>query len=290
MSFAIRLIQTTDIANVVALINESSLGLSFELRLDRTKFLALSSFWNFSYRHSYIAFMAQEPAGVVINSVDLEGRESYSYYWGVMPRFRGTGLGLNLAKAYLSQVAREGFSATYAEASSDSPNAIYQRLGFNIAQFAVEMECPNFGLEDKQQLSEYTVRHMELNEFLQESTGLRKEPLCWIQRPNALRNAARFLRFASCGSASAAYQAGSEETVVIDFQFDPADTPAAQTLITYLASKAFPRPCKISSIRTDSPLHTLLLKCRFIPTRRATCLTLDLDRWRARALKRAFSA
>src|SRR5215469_13404367 len=104
MRFTIKLIEAADISDVIAVINESSRGLSFELRLDRTKFLALSSFWNFSYRHSYIAFIGGELAGVVINAVDPEGRESYSYYWGVTPRFRGTGLGLKLAKTYLNQV------------------------------------------------------------------------------------------------------------------------------------------------------------------------------------------
>jgi len=44
MRFTIKLIEAADISDVIAVINESSRGLSFELRLDRTKFLALSSF------------------------------------------------------------------------------------------------------------------------------------------------------------------------------------------------------------------------------------------------------
>lgn len=283
MSFTIRLIEATDIPNVVAVINHSSRGLSFELRLDPRKFLALSSFWNFSYEHSYIGFLAREPAGVVINSVNLEDRKSYSYYWGVLPQFRGTGIGLRLATTYLNQAAREGFSSAHAEAASDSPNVIYRRLGFEIAQVAMEMECPKSRLGDSQKLNE-PLRRMGLNEFLEHSAKLRKEPLCWIQRPSSLCNAARFLAFASCGNASAAYQVGSDEPVIIDFQFDPADKPSALALITHLVSDASPQRWKISSVPADSALHALLLELGFVVTKRATCLTLDLDRRRARAL------
>jgi len=226
----------------------------------------------------------------VINSVDPEARESYSYYWGVLPQFRGTHLAIRLATTYLDQVAREDFSSTQAEAASDSPNSIYQRLGFDVAQVAIEMEWPSFGAESGQQLSEPPVRRVELEEFLQHSAGLRKKPLCWVQRPNTLRNAARFLRFACCDTASAAYQVGSDENVIIDLQFDPADQRAATALITHLASEAFPRRCKISSVQENSTLHRLLLELGFITTKEATCLLLDLDRWRARALRRASSA
>jgi hypothetical protein len=285
MRFAIRLIETADIPNVVDVINESSRDLSFELRLDPAKFLALSSFWNFSYRHSYLGFMAQQPVGVVINSVDPEGQESYSYYWGVTPRFHGTGLGIKLATTYLDQVAREAFSKAYAEASSDSPNAIYKRLGFDVAQIAMEMEC-----RSAKRISETAIRQIDLNEFLQNTSGLRKQPLCWIQRASSLRNAARFLRFASCGSAWAAYHVGSDEAVIVDLQFNPANRPAALALINNLASDALPRPCKISNVQANGALHAILLELGFVVTRQATCLALDLDRWRARARKRASSA
>jgi hypothetical protein len=291
MPFAIRLIETADIPNAVAVINKSSRGHSFELQLDGTKFLALSSFWNFSYRHSYIAFTDQgEPAGVVVNSVDPDTRETYSYYWGVMPQFRGTHLGIRLATTYLDQVARDDFSTAHAEASADSPNAIYRRLGFDVAQVAIEMECPGSGFEDGRPLSELPVRRLELNEFLHASAGFRKQPLCWIQRPGSLRNAARFLRFVCCDTASAACRVGPDETMIIDLQFDPADKRAATALISYLVCEAIPHGCKISSIQTNSALHTLLLELGFVVVKRATCLTLDLDRWRARTLKGASSA
>jgi hypothetical protein len=146
------------------------------------------------------------------------------------------------------------------------------------------------GSEAAKPISEPAIRQIDLNEFLQNTSELRKQPLCWIQRPSSLRKAARFLRFASCGTASAAYHVGSDEAVIVDLQFDPADRPGVVALINKLASDAFPRLCKISNVQANSALQAILLELGFLVTRQATCLALDLDRWRARALRRASSA
>ena len=79
--------------------NESSAGKMFAFHLDVMQFLMLARFWNFSYAHSYLAYVNDQPAGILLNSVNPPSKELYTFYWGVVPahRNRGPAAALNIA-------------------------------------------------------------------------------------------------------------------------------------------------------------------------------------------------
>jgi len=76
MAMVIKPIGPNDLTETARLVNESSRGHSFEFDLDLAKFLGLSSYWNFSYYHSSIAYANGVGAGVLLNTVEPQVRSA----------------------------------------------------------------------------------------------------------------------------------------------------------------------------------------------------------------------
>ena len=284
MRFLIKRTSTQDIDGIVAVINESSHGFSFQFRVDRTTFLALSRFWNFSYQHSYIGYHDSQAGGVIINSVDHGAREGYSFYWGVLPQFRRGGLGLALYNAYLDQAAGEGFASTYGDTSLDSPHSIFRRLGYETQQELVQMRgsVPS-SYFSQQDSNEPPVRGIHPEEFFEALGRSQSSRHCWMQRPRALRKAAPFLRFVKSGNTYAAYLPYPQGSMVMDCIWDhPAERPVL-ALLSHIATHSGGGLCQFFAVPVRSALHGLLTELGFTVTNRSEAMVLDLQHWRGQS-------
>ena len=98
MCAEIRNMSFENLHDAVYLVKESSRGMSLEYDLDTVGFLTLSRFWNFCYDQSLLVYVNHEPAGIAIHCTDPARHEAYTYYWGVLPKFRSLRLSLQLAE------------------------------------------------------------------------------------------------------------------------------------------------------------------------------------------------
>jgi hypothetical protein len=278
MAVVIKPIGPNDLTEAARLVNESSRGHSFEFDLDLAKFLGLSSYWNFSYRHSSIAYANGVGAGVLLNTVEPQAQECYSFYWGVTPQFRGTTIALRMVTKFLNQVAAEGIRVSHADMGADSPADIFHRLGYRQCANVLQMDfTPDRAL--RKNLGG-DVRAISMEEYLDATSVYRGEPFCWSIHPAALRNAARTLRCAMCRTTYAAFRPESERTRVIDFQFEVEDQAPALHLIEQLSE----RQVRFSYVLEGSPLYTLLSHYGYVTVSNFTALKLDLRQWAASRL------
>src|SRR5215471_8656435 len=278
MAMVIKPIGPNDLTETARLVNESSRGRSFEFDLDLAKFLGLSNYWNFSYYHSSIAYANGVGAGVLLNTVEPQARECYSFYWGVTPQFRGTTIALRMVTKFLNQVAAEGILVSHADMGADSPAEIFHRLGYRPYANVLQMD---FSPERKPRKNlGGDVRAISVEEYLDETRVHRGEPFCWSIHPAALRNAARTLRCAVSGTTYVAFTPESERTRVVDFHFNAEDQSPALHFLEQLSE----RQMRFAYVLEGSPLHTLLSRCGYATISTFTALKLDLRQWTASRL------
>src|SRR3982751_1008613 len=96
MSFEARSIDLTNVDDAIWLINESSRGTPVEYNLNGFEFLSLAAYWNYSYPHSFLAYVDNNPAAIVVNCVEPEAHEAFTAFWGCMPAYRDQKLGLRI--------------------------------------------------------------------------------------------------------------------------------------------------------------------------------------------------
>src|SRR4030095_10369642 len=96
----LRTINAANLDDLIHVIKGSSSGFVFQFDLDFFNFLALSRFWNFSYEHSFLSYADNQPAGDLINCVNPAEHDAFSFYWGVLPQFRGRRIAMSIVDAY----------------------------------------------------------------------------------------------------------------------------------------------------------------------------------------------
>jgi hypothetical protein len=277
----IKLIGPTDLPEIPQLVNNSSQVHSFAFDINVGSFLALSSYWDFSYQHSYIAYIGSQPAGLLISAVDRAARECYSFYWGVLPEFRGTPLALRLGFKFLNQTVHEGFLYSYADVGADSPLSIYDRLGYRKVADIHYMASDGPAEHEVIRSGRIALAWLTADQFLTETNSLSEAAICWAQRPEALRRAARVVRFVKYGTAYAAIECQSTMTRVIRFHFRSDDRDSAEALIAHLKRPPFPCSLHMCHVAPGSELHSLVTDLGFRNTRRGAALRLDLKAWAA---------
>lgn len=254
------------------IMNGSSRGRSFEFNLDVTQFLALARFWSFSYGHSYVGYLHGEPAGIVLNSVDADAREGYSFYWGVLPEFRNRPFSLRLARYYLDQAGREGYRQTSADVSHDSPHSIYARLGYRPALEWLELRthepAPAAAREG------YEFRYISGID-----APVTRAARHWTQRAYFRRQAESFLECVGAfrGDRMEAYILATRwpgYTMILDYALPAPAGDAGSALIRYLLETGYPRPMIAAYVRDGSREHASLLAMGFQSPRRFSMLTL----------------
>jgi GNAT superfamily N-acetyltransferase len=282
MSFLIKATSDNDIDAIIRVINDSSEGFSFKFQLDRTSFAACARFWNFSFEHSYLGYVDSHPVTVVINSVDCVAREGCTFYWGVLPEFRGKGLGSALYRAYLDQVTDGGFVRNYLDISPDSPYSLYRRLGYETTHEKVQMKglVPN-PLGSLRDADATNVMRIQPEEFFNDSTQSGRRS--WTRRAGTLRMASPFLQFVKCSNTYATYLFHPRGSTVIDFRWDDQTESPVLALLNHIVADAEERVVYFFDVPVASPLRDLLAKFGFTITDRSQSLLLDLDRWRRSA-------
>lgn len=280
MSLDLRPVTPENLESVVDLINGSSRGLNFQFELNVFKFLTLSRFWNFSYSHSYVGYLGGEPAGVLLNVADAPEREAFSFYWGVLPKFRNRRLSMALVDAYFDQLRREGYHRTHADVTSQSPLGIYEKLGYKKNQELIELKAQKPSVEAGN--NEFQICFLEPRELLSQWTSFHAGFSYWTRRPSFIRNAAPFLEIVGAYQqdrlqAYAVITCWPGHTSIVDLQFSVPAKSAAHQLIHSLLRNQYPLPFVVSFVPSASPVHAMLGECGFTLAQRFTSMTLEFS-------------
>jgi GNAT superfamily N-acetyltransferase len=273
----LRSIHTGNLEDLIHVLRGSSEGFVFQFDVDLYGFLALSRFWNFSYEHSFLAYAGGQPAGALLNSVDPSTREAFSFYWGVLPEFRGGRVAMSLVDAYFRLLRREGYSKTDADETTGSPSSVYRKLGYHRNEGFAEIQTRELHIASA--CEEFDIRPVDLDQLLpswSDFPGFRH----WVQRPNFLRNAARFIKILAafkneqlCGYVVLTCSSG--HLVICDFRFKTRETGLA--ILRYIADSDYPPPYVVSFVPSPSPAYQLLDELGFAGVKRFTSMTLHLS-------------
>jgi hypothetical protein len=274
MATELRTISAADLPTVVAIFNQSSAGHTFEFRLNLMNYLNLSRFWNFSYETSYLACSDGEPAGVLMNCVDKESLEAFSYYWGVLPQYRKTRLSIGMVRTYLARLKDNGFTKAYGMCSIDSPIEIYLKLGFHEAFRLLELRA-----DTKPQYSFQDVQRIDVGDLVAELASFPVVIAPWVRRPSFFQNAAPFLEFfgVRANSRLEAWMVltrWTNETSIVAFDWLPGAEHFAKQLLGHLST--FPLPFVATHVVEGDRLDHFLRQHNFVPATERTCIALDL--------------
>ena len=278
MAAELRRISLDNIQDVVEVTNGSSSGRTFAFGLDFAQFVMLSRFWNFSWQHSWLAAVRGAPAGVVLNTVDPDAREAYSFYWGVLPEFRRARVSMQLVYTYLDQVRREGYLRTHADVSADSPLTIYEKLGFRPAQELLELRTAKVVVPEE---CAPAVHPLALDELLERVSVPVAAPAYWTRRAFFLRHAAPFLEVLGAfhGDTLEAYVVLTRwpgYTVLVQFvPLSDTDGPA-RALLGAIAAGDYPGPFIAPYLTPGARPQQILESAGFGEPRSFVSLTLEL--------------
>jgi len=187
----IQAITLQNLDDAVYLMNESSRGMSFEYNLEMFGFLSLARYWNFSYEHSLIRYVENEPAALIINCVDTQAHDAFTFYWGAIPKFRSRKIALSLFDTSCQQLLHNGYNMLYGDAVPDRAVRRYRFIQAEAQHLMVQLQAqtPNLPIPN----AEFEVRVIEPGVLEPNSVPV-SEFRHWCQRHSFLRNAASFLQ------------------------------------------------------------------------------------------------
>ena len=283
----LRPINASNLDDVIHVIKGSSSGFVFQFDLDFFSFLALSRFWNFSYEHSFLSYADNEPAGVLINCVNPAEHDAFSFYWGVLPQFRGGRIAMSLVDAYFRLLHQQGYSQTDADETVGSPSSVYKRLGYVSNESFTEIQTPQLAISPSG--NEPEIRKIDLDELVVPGSsfpGFRH----WVQRPNFFRNASKFLEILGAfkGQELRGYvvlTCWPGHVVICDFRFKTRQTGFA--LLRRIADLKYPPPYSASFVPVSGPAHQLLNELGFSGVKRFTSMTLQFSSSSSQFVRRA---
>ena len=268
--------QNIDVA--IRLINHSSQGTSLAVPLDLSSFLSLSTLWNFSYKHSLISYLGEEPAAVGLNCTDSATGEAYNFYWGALPAFRNQRIALELAESSSRMLHDDGYHTFWGDSVPERPVRRWRFVRFYPQHCLLDMQATALSLEDDDP-------RLEIREI--GSEALSTTPLApgetyhWCQRPAFLHNAASFFQFfgAFSGNSLKAYAvvlAQSPNTMLWDLRSPESCSVAGNQLLRWLLSNNYRPPLTAARVFEQSYSHRLLKTAGMVETRRFFALARDL--------------
>jgi len=278
MSSDLRTLSVQNIHVAIRLINDSSRGTSLAVPLAVSDFLSLSSLWNFSYKHSLISYVDDEPAAVAINCTDRATAEAYNFYWGALPSFRNQRIALALAEASSKMLHDDGYSTFWGDSVPERPVRRWRFVRFYPQHSLVDMQATSLNLGPAD--SGLEIREIDA-EVLSEIPLLPGESFHWCQRPAFLHNAASFFQFfgALAGNTLKAYAvvlAQSSNTILWDLRSPDASSAAGSELLRRLLATNYRAPLTAVRVFEQSYAHRLLTTAGFVVTRRFFTLSRDL--------------
>ena len=248
-------------------------------QIDLPGFLVLSRFWNFSYKHSKLAYVDGEPAGIVLGSVDRGRRDSYTYYWGILPDFRRQRLSMAMYAHYFRGLARDGIDTSVTGVAPDGPLEMYQKLGFVPGDDLVRLEYvesepppvpPGFhagpiAAEEAERLSRPELPGADY----------------WTRRPEFRQRLARAvvhvgIRGPEGIAGFATLEPHQGYTMALDYHLPEPRMAAAFT--NYAFERRFPGPVVFPGAHPDTASCASLVECGYIVRGRFRTVTLDLTR------------
>jgi len=268
--------QNIDVA--IRLVNDSSQGTSLAVPLDLSSFLSLSSLWNFSYKHSLISYVGEQPAAIGLNCTDSATGEAYNFYWGALAAFRNQRIALDLAESSSRMLHDDGYHTFWGDSVPERPVRRWRFVRFYPKHCLLDMQTTSINLEAADPQIE--IREID-NELLSTTPMAPGETFHWCQRPAFLRNAASFFKFfgAFAGSTLKAYAVvlgQSPNTILWDLRFPETCPVAGNQLLRYLLTNDYRPPLTAARVFEQSYSHRLLTNAGFVETRRFFALARDL--------------
>jgi len=280
MSDEVRALTPQNAQHAIDLMNQSSRDTSLKYNLDIFGFRWLARYWNFSYDDSLIYYVDNQPAAVVLNSVDLGTRDAYTFYWGAHPKFRSGRVAITLAEASSRHLYDIGCLRYYAESVPDRPVRRYRFVQFLPVCDLVDLhaESPILPPAD---LS-FEIRPIQPADLppLKVTLG---EYQHWCQRHSFLRTAAAFVKlFAAFNSgainAYAVLQPLATSTTLSDLRSPDGSSAACYELLRSLMLENYRPPFTVTHVFPNSHTYQLLVSAGFTVQRQYSVLMRDLPK------------
>lgn len=275
MSEDICTLSSHNIWDAIDLLNRSSRDSSLRYDLDIFGFGRLSRYWNISHEYSLIRYVAGKPAALILNCVDREARDAYTFYWGVLPEFRTSRIGLALVEAACRKLHENGYVMHYAVAVPDRPARRYRFVKFQPGSTFVDMEAQSINLPAPD-------ARFEVRELTAEQLPALLDLSHWCQRHTFLQRASGYLNIFGAfeGDLLKSYAVRilhSIHTTLSDIRVTDSSPSAALHLVRWLTvQENFQRPLTVNYVLENSAMHSLLTSLGFAVKRRFSLLSRDL--------------
>lgn len=280
MSLIIRALTQHNQQDAIDLLNQSSKGTSLQYDLDIFGFRWLARYWNFSYEHSLISYMNEVPAALMLNCVDPDAHDAYTFYWGAPPQFRKGGIALSLVEASCRMLRDQGYTMHYAAALPDRPVRRYRFVQFKPECDLIDMQAQALSLPEPD--PRFVVREVTVDD-LPEPPLPPGEYRHWCQRARFLRHAAPFVKIIAsfAGDEIEAYAVILPQfphQAVTDIRATHGCSAAAYELLRWLTLQPDYRPpTDATYVSEQSFSHRLLTDAGFSFKRRFSVLSRDLS-------------
>jgi len=278
MSEELRPLSERTITDAIRVLNESTRGMSLECHVDFFGFLSLWRLWNFSPEYSLLRYVGDEPAAVILTSIDPEAHDAYAFYWGTLPEFRNQRIGSSLFEACCARLFEDGHTRLYATSAPDRPAQRYRSIYMYPQHDLVDMETGS----PAPPVAEpgFQVRPIDIDAVSQVVLPP-GESLHWSHRPSFLRNAGSCCRLfgAFAEGTLHAYMAlgpSSSETALLDFRSPDSCLPAGHELLRWLLLHNYPAPFTAANVVAGNYAHRLLADAGFAIRRQFSMLSRDL--------------
>jgi hypothetical protein len=274
----LRPINLHNVRDAVHLMNESSRGMSFEYNLDMFSFLSLARYWNFSYDHSLLRYVDGEPAALILNCIDPEVHDAFTFYWGTAAKFRSRKFSLGLFDASCKRLLDSGYVLLHGDAVPDRPARRYRfvKAESPLQIMQLQAQRPNLPSPD----SRFQVRLIDPR-MLAPLASESDQPRHWCHRHSFLKNAAFFLHLvgAFAGDELQAYVAvypQTTNTALLDLVSSDSSLAAGYELLRWLLVQDYRPPFIATYVFEQSYAYRLLTAAGFQVKRHLSMLSRDL--------------
>jgi hypothetical protein len=274
----LRSLTPQNIWDAIDLLNRTSRDTSLRYDLDIFGFGRLTRYWGISYEYSLLCYVGGKAAALILNCVEPETRDAYTFFWGVLPEFRTGRIAIALVEAACQRLRDNGYLMHYAVAIPDRPARRYRFVKFQAECGLVDMEAQSLVLRAAD--SSYTVREITVEEMPQ--LRVPENRIHWCQRHVFLRKAEPYLKFvgAFAGETLKSYAvlvSHAANTTLSDIRVFNSCFPAGFELLRWLeVHEDYRPPLTVTYVLEGSETHSLLSAAGFTVTRQFSLLSRDL--------------
>lgn len=278
MSEDLRSISALNMSDAIQILNVSSRGMLCEYNLDWFDFLLVWGYWNLSYEYSFISYVNEKPAALILTSVEPQSREAYTFYWGTLPKFRNPRLSFSLVNSCCQKLHDDGYILHYGDSAPERHVSRYRHVQFIPQNTFFEMNTLSPDLPPSD--STYEVRPITTDSISQLPLAP-GETLHWCQRPSFLNHAAAFVQILGAfqGISLKAYAVvltKASTTMLSDIRSPERCASAGNQLLHSIVNQGFQPPLKVAYVLENSYSHQLLASAGFTITKSFHTIVRDL--------------